>query len=135
MLYWYSQHCTATFLHTVLYYYTITYCTVLLHYYTLYYYTITYCTVLLHYYILYCTTTLFVVSVYTLLYIYSAGQSTVLTTLKPSDSTSRTILNEDRESTWWIVLAIACGFCSPLLIFWLAVKGIQLKRYVKLKMN
>ena len=51
---------------------------------------------------------------------------------KTSSSSTTKYTRSDAEGTWWIVLSVISGGCTPVFIFWIVIKVIQCRRLVDL---
>ena len=49
-----------------------------------------------------------------------------------SSSSTTKYTRSDAEGTWWIVLSVISGVCTPVFIFWIVIKVIQCRRLVHL---
>ena len=49
-----------------------------------------------------------------------------------SSSSTTKYTRSDGEGTWWIVLSVITGICTPVFIFWIVIKVIQCRRLVDL---
>ena len=49
-----------------------------------------------------------------------------------SSSSTTKYTRSDAEGTWWIVLSVITGICTPVFIFWIVIKVIQCRRLVHL---